>query len=706
MPALFGLAMVGGLAGLRVADPYPLQLARDASFDQFQRWKPRQPGDPPVRVVAIDEASLASLGQWPWPRDRLAKLTRRLGEMGAAAVGFDLLFPEADRVSPRRLEAEATALAGSGTALADYDAEFATALKTVPSALAFSVTAQSGTISEPPKAGFAISGGDPTPAIAPMVGAVMPLNVLAGAAAGLGGISLHGGDNPGIVRRLPLVWSGGDALYPSLSLETLRLALGLKSIVVMADSGNQGFVQTIRLGDIAIPTTASGDLTLYYAKPQPTHFISAREILEPNYMAKADKVRGRIILVGTTASGLLDQRATPLGDNVPGVAIHAQAIAQMVSGQFLTRADWVSGLEIISFVVMGMAVVFAILASGPLIGLVFAALMLAVSGGFSWEMFARYGVLMDPSFTLMGLFITYAGMVFFRFLITDADKRRIHAAFSHYVDPKLLARIERQGTALKLGGEMREVTVLFTDMRNFTSASEHLDPPDLLGLLNTLFGALGAEITARFGTIDKFVGDAIMAFWNAPVDVPEHALKATHAALAMREKLAQLNASAAFGPKVYAQMGSEVAVGIGLSTGPALVGNMGLETRFDYSCLGDTVNIASRLETASKAIGYDIVVAETVRAQAPTLAYLAAGSVTVKGRNEKIAVHILVGDETMAARPGFIELKNVHDATILALKRGENPDAAIAHCVEIGAEIEPGLTRFYKLIPGRGADFT
>jgi len=707
IPPLLGLGILLGLVVLRLADPYPVAVARATAFDFLQQLAPRPKGESPVRVVDIDEASLAAIGQWPWPRDVLATLTDRLGELGAAAIGYDVLFPEPDRLSPARLAASLPSppAGAAPPVLADYDHDFAAALARTPSVLGFSVSDKVTTLPHAPKGGFAISGTDPSGAIPRMTGAVLPLAELGDAAHGLGALSLNARESVGVIRSLPLLWSDGTRLYPSLVLETLRLALGAQTMVVLGDTAGQGYVDSVRVGDFTIPTTASGDLTLYYRKPDPSLYVSARDVLGPDYHDLKPLIEGQIVLVGSSASGLLDLHATALGDNVPGVSIHAQALEQIVANAYLTRADWVSGLEIASFIVIALLLIGLILRVGPFMALLTGVALLGLTVAGSWYLFRRYGLLVDPSFPLVGSFVLYSVMVFLRFFLSDADRRQLRRAFGHYVAPALLAQIERTGDQVTLGGEVRELTVMFADMRNFTSVSENMAPADLLTMLNTLFGALGAEVMAQFGTIDKFIGDALMAFWNAPVDVGDHARKACAAALGMRQRMADLNAADAFGRRAAGLEPAAVAIGIGISTGEALVGNMGLESRFDYSCLGDTVNVASRVEGACKTVGYDIVVVEATRAAAADFATLEAGSLLLKGKAAREPIHILVGDPVLGASPEFMLLSAAHAMAIAALRAGKDGSEPIARAAAEAREIDARLERFYELLASRGEDF-
>lgn len=696
LAALCGVGLVLGLTGLRLADPLPVEALREGAFDQFQRWAPRPAGDFPVRVVDVDELSLAQVGQWPWPRDVLGELTRRLGELGAAAIGFDMLFPEPDRMSPSR----------SDPAGADFDAMFASALAETPSILGFSLAPSSGKAPGAAKAGIVVSGEDPRAGIPVMGGAALPLPVLADAATGLGALSLVSSDSVGVIRRLPLLWTNGADILPSLSIEALRVAFGADTLVVFGETEQQGYVERVRIDDLVVPTGPSGDFRVWFRAPTPDLFVSAGAVLGADYQALRARIEGQIVLVGTSASGLLDLHPTPLGQNVPGVAIHAEAIEQMLAGVFLTRSDWVSGLEIAAFLVLGLAIVAVMLFVGPLGGLIFGGALAGAIAAGSWWCFSAFGLLVDPSFLLVGGAVVYGAMLFFQFAIADAGRRQIRRAFGHYVAPALLSEIERNEDRLRLGGETRELTLLFADVRNFTSLSEGLSPQRLLGVINTLFGALGNQITLRSGTIDKFMGDCVMAFWNAPVDVPQHPRQAALAALGMRAVLKQLNDEDAFRLRADRHRIKDIQIGIGMATGEAFVGNMGLESRFDYSCIGDTVNVASRVESACKRLGYDILATGPTMRAAPDLAWLEAGTIALKGRDEPETIHLLAGDAALALSAGFAELAGAHAELIAALRGGAPHEALLASCVALAPAVEPGLGRFYGLVARRREDFS
>jgi adenylate cyclase len=683
---LFGAAVVVALVLLRAADPYAVRVARETTFDVFQQIKPRPiPDDLPLRIVDIDEASLAAIGQWPWSRRDMARIATRLTELGAAAVAFDVLFSEPDRLSP-------SAIVDGGE---DYDAQFAEALSNGSTILVMS-RALAGTEAPAPKAGYAMTGGDILPGLPLLDGAAAPLPVLADAASGLGVASLDR-DGAGVARRMPLLWSNGTAPLPTLAVEALRVAQGIATLVVLGDTAGAGTVSGLRIGEFNVPTGPTGDMWLYYRALPPSTYVPAAQLLADEYHDLAPLLSGHIVLVGTSAAGLLDIRATPLGEAVPGVSIHLQALEQILTGTYLQRADWVGGLELLLIAVSGFAVVLVLVLTGPLVGLLFSIMIAALATSGSWLAFSQFGLLLDPSFALFSVLVAYAAMAFFQFAVTDADKRRIRKAFAHYVEPSLLTQIEANAGLLKLGGDMRDLTVMFSDVRNFTALSERTAPAELVAILNRLFAGLGAAIIAHLGTIDKFMGDAIMAFWNAPVEVPRHAQHACEAALDMRAALRSLNA----------EQGSvePIAIGIGISTGPALVGNMGFETRFDYSCIGDTVNVASRLEGACKTVCYDILVTADTRAAAPELAFLAAGSVVLKGMSQPEPIHLLVGNQELAESDAFRILAAAHDLLLAGLAGGSGWEAPLETCRELAMAVDPRLVDFYEAGRDRIEDF-
>ncbi|UXN73117.1 adenylate/guanylate cyclase domain-containing protein [Devosia sp. A8/3-2] len=680
---VFGAVIVGLLVALRASDPYPVRVARETAFDTFQQLRPRPaPADLPIRIIDIDENSLARVGQWPRSRRTMATIASRLTELGAAAIAFDVLFPEPDRLSP-------SSILSVG---ADYDAEFATALAAGPSILSLTRSEKSRTALPSPKSGFALTGTDPLNALPVLGGAASPLPLLEQAAKGTGVASL---DTAGarVARRLPLLWSNDSAPIPTLSVEALRVAQGASTLVVLGDSA--GMVESLRVGDYTVPTGPTGDMWLYYRHLEPSIYIPATDLLADGYDMLAPSIAGHIVFVGASASGLLDIRASTLGEAVAGVSIHVQALEQILTGTFLNRADWVAGLEIVALAVSGLAIVLVLLSERTHGGAaVFADDRGCVSG---WQLVRLQPIWAADRPQLCPLWrcahLCRHGL--FQFAVTDADKRRVRRAFAHYVEPTLLDRLDRDASLLKLGGDLREMSVMFSDVRNFSALSERTAPAELVAILNRLFAALGAAIIGQHGTIDKFMGDAVMAFWNAPATLDRHPLHACRAALAMRAALQRLNAGS----------NRPIAIGIGIATGPALVGNMGLETRFNYSCVGDTVNVASRVGSACRIVGYDILISAETRAAAPELACLPAGALALRGMSAREPVYLLLGDEALAADPAFIALEAAHANLLEALSKQSPARTEIDHCITLGAALDPRLSDFYAACLTRPDDF-
>ncbi len=706
------LVAIGLLGALRVADPYVVETARATAFDLLQRAAPRSYIDAPIRIVDIDERALEELGQWPWPRDRMAEMVDRLHAAGAAVVAFDVLFVEPDRMSPSRLMQDPEVRSRLGLAetsaeadLPDNDRIFADAIERGNVVLGFGTSPKLEGVPEV-KAGFAYTGEDPAGYVARLQGGARVLPVLAEAAAGLGSVNISDDFSIGTVRQTPLLWGDGARLYPSLVGEALRVAQGAQTYVVHADA--DGGVQSLRIGAFEVPTQPSGELYLHYTPSRADRYVSAADVFDDEGLREiAPLLRGRIVLVGTSAAGLFDLHKTPLGESVPGVEMHAQAIEQIINQQFLLRHDWTRGVELLAMVLACLVVSATTMYGGARLSFLVGGGVSALIGYAVWHAFRHEGVLLDFSFPLAGGLAVWFVATGFRYIVADREKREIRNAFSHYVHPTILKEIERNYSQVRLGGENCELTVMFTDVRGFTPLSERLTPEALVAFLNNLLGRLGAEITHEKGVIDKYIGDSVMAFWNAPLRQPDHAKRACLAALKMRAAMREMAATNAFGLPEDIARDRPVEIGVGINTGPACVGNVGSAERFDYSAIGDAVNISARAEAACKELAYDLVVARSTAELAPDLAFLDAGAVPLKGKTEPVALAILVGDETMNASQQFTEFAGHYRALIEALRHGraQAVEQAMQDCRRLAAELEPGLGRYLERVPERRADF-
>ncbi|MFG1360736.1 CHASE2 domain-containing protein [Xanthobacter pseudotagetidis] len=700
-----GAALAAGL-GLILADPAPLADLRNGLFDLYQRAAPR-PYDPeaPVRVVDIDDASLAREGQWPWPRAKLAALVERLAEKGAAAVAFDIAFSEPDRLDPAALAAQlpeqvrasvAEALAGQESS----DALFARALGAMPSVLGAVLTGSGPQSALPAKWGLAAAGDDPLAFLPRFPAVVAPLPMLAQAAAGIGVLNWLP-DRDQVVRRVPLLLGLGRQVVPSLAAEALRVAQGASTYVVLSSnaSGEQAFgtssgIVAVRIGAVEARTDAQGEVRVRFSPSDPRRFVPAHAVLDGS--ADRAALEGRIILVGTSAAGLKDTRATPLDAAVPGVEIQAQLIEHLVSGASLVRPDWSRGAELVLAAALGLLLALALPRVPPLVaGLGGLAVLAGLCAG-SFLAFTRLDLLIDPMAPGATALAVYLVGVFALYREEQRQKRWVRSVFGRFVSPNVVSKLAADPSRLVLGGETREITILFCDLRDFTTLSETMDAQALTRFMHAYLTPMTEVVLAHGGTIDKYIGDAIMAFWNAPLDDPHHARNATLCALAMSARLDALNAEWRAQAERDGRPYHPVRCGIGLATGPCCVGNLGSDQRLEYSCLGDDVNLASRIEGATKGLRTDILVSQATRDAAAGLAFLEADELTLKGKTKASRLHLVAGDGAVAASAGFESLARRHGALVAALDRGDGAQARplAEGLLEAGPE---RLARFYGL---------
>lgn len=655
--------------------PRALDDLRNFVFDTFQRASPR-PYDPeaPTRVVGVDEESLRAYGQWPWPRARLAELVDRLRELGAAAIAFDFIFAEPDRVGLDVLTAAipdararnevARLLAGASGG----DQLFAQALRRAPVVLGVTLASEAGGASPQPKAGFAMAGDDPAPFLPSFTAIVGPLPGLAEAAQGLGATNWLP-DRDQIVRRVPLVALSGATPMPSLALEALRVAQGESAIVIRSSNasgqtayGRHTGVNAIKVGAFEIVTDAGGEVRPRYAMSGGARILSAKAVFEGR-VARGE-IEGRIVFVGALAAGLGDVRATPLEPVVRGVEVHAQIVEALSAGALLARPDWAPGLEFIVAVGAFLSMMALLFGTPPLASAL--AALAAVAGLFAgaFYLFDQRGLLLDPAYPSLTILGGYLIGAVAQWRLETSARRHVREAFGKFVAPAVVDRLAEHPERLVLGGETRELTVLFSDLRDFSGLSEGLSARELTQFMNAYLTPMTDTILECEGTIDKYMGDAILAFWNAPLDIADHPRKAATAALRMRAALAEFNAARAQAAQTAGRTHKSAAMGVGLHLGPCSVGNMGSVRRFDYSILGDTVNLASRLEGACKAFKTDIIVSDAVRAAAPEFAWLDLGQVVVVGKTAPTPVAALAGDADVARSDSYVRWRNAHDAML------------------------------------------
>jgi adenylate cyclase len=650
---LLPLLALGIAAAARVAAPDLLDRFMLISFDFYQRIAPRESGDAPISIVDIDEDSLKQFGQWPWPRSLDAQLIDKLREAGAAVVGFDVIFAEADRTSPKLLLAQLTRQGDVDvdttrllTSLPDPDDRLTAAMKTLPTIASFILVDHAEMPAPAAKAGYAFAGDDPLHFVETFPAAITDLPDFQTAAVGNGFLNPHV-DWDQIVRRVPLLMKLGAKPVFSLVAETLRVATGASTYIGRAAgaNGEKNFGQntgltSIRIGQLTIPTDAAGRVWVYYAQPNPNRFISAAKILSGDF--DATLIKDHIILVGTSAAGVVnDQQATPIAARVPGVEIHAQLLEQILQGVFLTRPDWAKGAEMLFAIVIGIALIVVLPRIGALASAVFGVAAITTSISASWFAFKDAHLLIDPVYPAVVLILVYFTASVLGYLRTEVNQQQIRSAFSRYMSPHYVAELARNPEKLKLGGESRILTVMFCDIRGFTAMSEGLDAVALTHLMNSFTSPMSEIITEAHGTIDKYIGDCIMAFWNAPLDDPDHAKNAVRAARDIRRRLIDLNRQLEEEAKEAGKPYHELRVGIGINTGECVVGNFGSEQRFNYSLLGDPVNIAARLEGLCKLYLVDLVIGEETAKLLGEPSLLELDLVTVKGKTQAVRVYTL-----------------------------------------------------------------
>lgn len=663
------------MAMLKLANLPVLSQVSGLVFDSYQRLSPRTYQDAGVRVVDIDDETIRRLGQWPWPRTDVAKLTKAIADAGAAAIAFDIVFSEPDRTSPDKLAGWAARQGASARQIAalkslpDHDVYFGEILGATPSVLGFFLTQDKPRERVQPKAGFAVAGSDPGASITGYSGAIMPLPRFQTAAKGLGFVSLRG-DADGIVRRAPLIATANGTLVPALSAEALRVAQGAGGIVVRSSDASgdvaAGRPETVslKIGEAEVAVTERGEMWMHYTGPAPERTVPAWRVLSGN-MPPAEMQRlfaGRIVFIGAGAIGLRDLVSTPVADREVGVAVHAQAVEQMVLGDFLYRPDWVVGLEMIVLLAVGLSLAMTLPRMAALGGAVVACgMVLAVAGG-SWYAFRHHNLLLDPTAPMLALLASYIVVTLFTYVREERQRKYIHGAFDRYLSPELVKQITDDPSRLELGGEERQMTVLFCDVRGFSHISERLTPQEIIRFMIAFLTPMTEILLAHRATIDKFIGDAVLAFWNAPLDDQDQYRNSARAALEMSRRLDRLNDEMSAQDNV--SWPGRVEIGIGLNAGRCCVGNMGSAQRLSYSLIGDTVNLASRIEGLTKQYGVRIAMGHELAEELAEFAIVELDRVRVVGRDQPATVHVLLGDEALAGSPGFIAFKAEHDAML------------------------------------------
>jgi adenylate cyclase len=662
------ILLLFALIGVRVWDPPPLQELRLRTFDIYQKLVPRPLMESsPAIILDIDEPSLSAFGQWPWPRTLIADIVTRLSKLGAAAVAFDIIFAEPDRVSPNLV---AGSLAGLDDEtrekllrLPSNDQVLAAAMRETRVILGQSVVhvPDPQTQTRPPTSRLGMLGPDPSPFLWTGPGLVQNVPELEQAAAGRGVLTIIP-EPDGIVRRVPLILKAQGAIVPALTMDLLRVVGQQGAILVKTEITG---VQSVGFRGLVLPTDRHAQVWVHFRRHDPQQFISVKDLME-NRVDPA-RIAGKLVFIGTSAVGFNDLKATPVHGAMPGVEIHTQILESALTGSVLERPGYATLWEMIVAVVISAAIIaFAPIVSAAIVLVMGGAVALALVG-ISAYYYLSLHTLLDFTFPWLCTFSVYMALIFINYFREQNQRRQIRSAFGQYLAPALVEQLANSPEKLVLGGEDRDMTILFSDVRGFTSISElyKADPQGLTTLMNRLLTPLTNVIIEHQGTIDKYMGDAVMAFWNAPLDDPDHEINACASALEMIDRLDQLNRERQQEAHDAGQRFIPFRIGIGINTGRCVVGNLGSDLRFNYSVLGDPVNVASRLEGQTKYYGVPVIIgSRTAEKAKDKFAILEVDLITVKGKTEPEAIYTVIGREQVAADIRFQELRKVYSAML------------------------------------------
>ena len=643
----------------------PLNIFDDLrlfAFDTLQQISPREPiEDDPILIIDIDDESLSNLGQWPWPRNLLSKLVENT-EL-ALTTSFDIVFGERDRTGSDVLTEQystSSNLVKELKKIKPNDEVFAESMESHTTVVLGSAP-NNKLVNEyiGPKFGLIIQGDSPKQFLPNYTGIQNNLPSLMDSAAGIGSMSIGGESS--VVRSLPTFEVVNGQIVPSLMLETLRVAIGASTYQIKSSnaSGELAFgentgINNIKLGNVIIPTNANGYLWLHSTYKENLNIVPAFDVIEDKF--DKEFFVGKIVLIGTSASGLLDIRNTALEKDIPGVTVIAQGIQQILNGDFLVRPDWMEGAEFLFGLFFSIFICLIIQYFGPIGGLITFSIANLSSLFGSFYGFNNLNLLIDPISPLIICLMSYLIITFFNFLFTELERSKVRTAFSQYLAPEMVSRLAESSESLKLGGERKNMTFLFSDIRGFTAISESYksNPEELTDLINNLLTVLSNEILKNNGTIDKYMGDCIMAFWNAPTDQSDHSDLALKASFDMEKALHEFNIN------FKEDKGMELKIGIGINTGECIVGNMGSEKRFDYTVLGDPVNLASRLEGQSGTYGFQrILGADTVNNLKTDAHLFEVDLIQVKGKSEPVKIYTSF-DNFSLVDDALMEFKNDH----------------------------------------------
>lgn len=712
---MLGILFLIGAASLYIYDvnnPGPLEFVRNKVFDFYQQTKPREIPElakKPVVIIDLDEESLREVGQWPWPRKTIAQLVENTFQLGAGLFAFDVVFAEPDRLNPSSVAKGMfnadEELIKKLSALPSNDEIFAKTIAKYPVVLGQAAywNELPDTATPPKFKSVALlkqnKTDDPMNFIPQFRGLVRNVSVIEETAKGHGIFSILP-EQDGVVRRVPTLFGYQGQLFPALSIEMLRVATGRKTIALRMNEA--GVVKVGIHKAINTPTDRRGRIWPYFSRTDRAKYVSAKDILSG--LADPALIQGKLAILGTSAVGLLDIRSVPTEKIIPGVEVHAQVIESILHQQFLSRPNVMDAVELALLTGMGLMMIILV----PWVGAKWTMMLFLTFSGAaayaSWYVFAEHRMLMDATYPIACILLLYTMLTYTGYAREEKQRQQVRSAFGFYLSPDMVERLAEDPSQLALGGETRDMTLLFCDVRGFTTISEQFDAEGLTQLINKLLTPLTNVIMRNRGTVDKYMGDCIMAFWNAPLDDADHAKHGCKSALLMLAEMEPLNERLEKEALEEGRKHVPLKVGLGLNSGEAVVGNMGSDQRFDYSVLGDTVNLAARLEGQSKSYGVNIVIGDITYHQVKDeFATLELDQIKVKGKTEAVTIHCLLGDAELLANPDFQALKAEHDAMLVAY-RAQNWDEATARsnaARAIGTNEPFALDGFYDLYDER-----
>jgi len=620
------------LTGIRVDNSDTVKILRYKTWDKFQQIQPRADVSDRVVVVNITESDIKKYGQWPWPRHILAMFHAGLSDSGAVLVNYNVLFAEADRMGGKEylksFPMTEEIREQLGTILTDTDGIFSYALKESNNAvLMMSVKNESDNII--PKTTKIIQKGDVLPWLYQYEGLVPPLTLLTVGAKGIG-VNVTSPEPDAVVRKMPVLIRVGDKIYPSMLLENIRIVNRSKRIKVVAKE--YGINEVLVSKQAGIPVNHNAEMYINYADPLQYTQLSVEQVFSREH---DDKIKGRIVVVGMDAAGLSVLKYTPHGLTTDQM-ITAQALDTTMTGDYLFRTPQADTYEIVFLSFLLLLLILVLPRTSVLLAV---PLLFFIEGGIAYGAFMAYtnkGFLVDPSWTMLSVFLIWSHSVYNNFATQSRLRQQIKKQFGTYLSPDMVAQLQKNPDLLKLGGESRNLSIMFTDVRGFTAISEHYgeDVQGLTKIMNRYMTAMTREILSNKGTIDKYIGDAQMAFWNAPLDDWDHAENAVWTGIKMLDSLDKFN------EEVQQEGIPAFGMGLGINTAEVVVGNMGSDQRFDYTCLGDGVNLAARLEGQSKTYGVRIVLGpETASRVKDKINVFELDCIAVKGKTIGVKIY-------------------------------------------------------------------